>query len=328
LIGPAPLTRICLPVAALAAACTLASCGGHGKHADAAATAPVSTQRSEASILAGSGEVPGEAPPPELVPLPTRAFRTPVARYRVYAAGRLDLMAADIARLRSALAAGSRPQAEAAWGDAYSHYLEVGAAYGAFGKLDKAVDATPARLPRGVHDRGFTGLHNIERGLWTGESLSALEPRAALLARDVAHLRRVVPKIEIDPLDYATRAHEILEDAQMEQMTGDAARWSGQGVRGTAAAFQGTLAVVGTLRRPLAGRGSTLEPIDTGVARLRAALNQVRRAHGGAWPSLAALRPRERELLDGRLGGLLEALSAVPGALETTNPPPIPELPK
>jgi iron uptake system EfeUOB component EfeO/EfeM len=302
----------------------IAGCGGHDK---SSSTAQVAQQRSAGSILAGSDEVPGAAPAPDLVPLPATAFRRPVARYRVYVGGRLRLMAGDVERLRAALAAGDRPAARAAWRSAYSHYLEVGAAYGAFGSLDQDIDGTPAGLRGGVRNRHFAGLHRIERGLWTGQPLAGLVGWANRLAADVKRLERLVPRITISPLDYATRAHEILEDAQIEQLTGESVPWSGEGVRGTAAALSGTAKVIGTLSPLLAGRGGALEPVEFGEARLRRALDQIRRAHGGQWPTLAQLRPRERELLDGDLGGLLEELSSVPGALETTQLQPTKAIP-
>ena len=43
--------------------------------------------------------------------------------------------------------------------------------------------------------------------------------------------------MEIDALDYATRGHEIVEDAQRDLMSGVDVPWSHQGVLGTAAAL-------------------------------------------------------------------------------------------
>src|SRR5262249_57166662 len=137
---------------------------------------------------------------------------------------------------------------------------------------DQAIEGTPAGLPGGVRNRHFAGLHRIERGLWTGRPPAALVPWADQLTVDVKRLRRLVPRITISPLDYATRAHEILEDAQLEQLTGESVPWSGEGVRGTAAALSGTVKVIGTLSPLLAGRGGALEPVEFGDARVPRAL--------------------------------------------------------
>ena len=52
-------------------------------------------------------------------------------------------------------------------------------------------------------------------------------------------LKHTLPRSEIDPLDYAARAHEILEDAQRDLMSGIQVPWSGAGVLGTAAGVDG-----------------------------------------------------------------------------------------
>jgi high-affinity iron transporter len=142
----------------------------------------------------------------------------------------------------------------------------------------------------------------------------------------VRTLRRVVRHVAIDPLEYATRAHEILEDAQRDMLSGRSAPWSGAGVQATADSLAATREVIGTLRPLLDGRGDALVPVQTGMLALGRQLAAVRRAHGGAWPALGALRSGERERIDGSLGALLEALSGVPGSLETTLTPVIPTI--
>jgi iron uptake system EfeUOB component EfeO/EfeM len=247
---------------------------------------------------------------PELVPLPVAAFDRPIARYRRYSARQASAMQAQVRALARALREGDRKAARRAWSGAYERYLRIGAAYGALGDLDAAI----------VADR-----ERIERGLWTGESLASLRPAAARLDADVRRLRRVVPRIEITPLDYAIRGHEILEDAQRDMLSGVAAPYSGAGVHATVASLEATEAVVATLRPLLASRGA-LAPIETGLLRLRRELGTIRRAHGGQWPGLDALEHSERQRLNGRLGAGLEILARLPHALETTLPPTIPEL--
>jgi len=276
---------------------------------------------------AADGRPTAAGPRPEVQPLSPAAFRAPVAAYRRYAIRDARAMVAPVAALRAAVARGDRGAARAAWGEAYDKYLLLGAAYGALGDLDGAVDGGPGGLARGVRDRGFTGLHRVEYGLWTGKSMASLRAPAARLARDVARLPRALARLAISPLDYATRAHEILEDAQRDFLSGAAAPWSGAGVRATAAAWRATDVVIGTLRTTLSGRGDALQGVESSLGVLGAELATIRRAHGGAYPALGALGRRERELLDGRLGRALEALSGIPGALETQLAPAIPALP-
>ena len=92
-------------------------------------------------------------------------------------------------------------------------------------------------------------------GLWDGEAPARLAAPAAYLARRVKHLQVAVRRIAIPPLVYATRAHEILEDAQRDMLSGVDAPWSGAGLRATADSLAATEFVVDTLKPLLDGRG-------------------------------------------------------------------------
>ena len=51
--------------------------------------------------------------------------------------------------------------------------------------------------------------------------------------RNVHRLSGVLAKVSIEPLEYATRAHEILEDAARDLLSGTDVPWSGEGVLAT-----------------------------------------------------------------------------------------------
>jgi hypothetical protein len=264
---------------------------------------------------------------PEVQPLPESAFRAPVAAYRRYAIGDARAMAAPVAALQRAVAHGDRAGAKLAWKRAYTDYLLLGAAYGALGDLDVAIDGSAGGLARGTKDPHFTGLHRVEYGLWTGKSMASLRAPSAVLAADVAKLPRKLSFMEISPLDYATRAHEILEDAQRDMLSNKAAPWSGQGLMATDAARRATHVVINTLSTTLAGRGDTLGQVRNALLGLDQAFARVRRAHHGTLPAVGAMTHDEHALITGRLGGTLEALAGVPGDLETQLAPAVPQLP-
>jgi high-affinity iron transporter len=236
-------------------------------------------------------------------------------------------MAVPVAALRRAVARGDRRAAESAWRAAYTDYLLLGAAYGALGDLDVAIDGTSGGLARGDKDPHFTGLHRVEYGLWTGKRLSTLRGPSAQLAADVAKLPRKLSFMEISPLDYATRAHEILEDAQRDMLSNKAAPWSGSGLMATDAARRATHVVIGTLATTLSGRGDVLGVVHNAMLELDQAFARVRRDHHGQLPKVSAMTHDEHALITGRLGSALEALSEVPGDLETQLAPVVPSLP-
>jgi hypothetical protein len=275
---------------------------------------------------AGQGGAP---PPPDLVPLPAGAFDGPIAQYRAYAERQLTAMLRQLAVLQGALRANRRAAARATWESAYADYLDLGAVYGEFGALNSAIDGSPGGLPGGVHDPRFTGLHRLELGLWqTGEEPRRLLGVAARLVADVRLLRRRLPGEQITPLEYATRTHEILEDAIRDLLSGVDVPWSHAGVLATAAGVTATHELIATLRPELDGREDAIEVVDSAMLRLDRVLASLRSADHGRWPTLEQLGQDEAELLDGAVGAAAEALDQVPGALETKLPPPIPSLPR
>jgi iron uptake system EfeUOB component EfeO/EfeM len=280
------------------------------------------TVQQEAAVAMGYTKNPG--PASDLQPLHAGNFRKPVGEYRVYSEGQAMAVGHEVAKLQGELKAGDVAAAKATWLAAYDHYLRLGAAYGALGTLDEEIDGNPGRLPGGTHSPQFTGLHRIEMGLWSGEAPDKLVAPADYLAARVKHLQVAVRRIAISPLVYATRAHEILEDAQRDMLSGIDAPWSGAGLRATADSLAATEFVVGTLRPLLNGRGSTIEPVEVELAQFRATLERVRQENGGEWPTLGAMTQRQHERVDGALGSLLERLDTIPGALEVkrSKPPP------
>jgi iron uptake system EfeUOB component EfeO/EfeM len=279
-------------------------------------------------ITALQGEVSGAplVPPPEAPPVAASAVAGPVAQYIAYSQAQLKLMAAPIKALETALAANDRSAAKAAWNDAFSRYLHLGAVYleGPIADLNDRIDGPPGGLSGGTASQQFTGLHRIEYGLWTGAAPSSLLGYASQLSSDVNALRAQLAHVSIDPLDYATRAHEILEDAQRDLLSGTDVPWSQQGVLGTASGLAATQEVVATLRPLLR---TYTQVIDSDLGDLSTVLNSLARAHGGTLPTNTELSQTQTEELDAAVGQALEGLSQVPGELETVPPPTIQQIP-
>jgi iron uptake system EfeUOB component EfeO/EfeM len=264
----------------------------------------------------------------ELSPLPAAAFTAPEQEYRVYAVGWVSRALADAASLRQDLAAGDVADGRRAWEATWSDYLHLGAVYGQFGVLDAEIDGGAGGEARqGGVEPGFVGLHRIEKGLWTGESPQSLVGYGALLERDLRQLRREIPSVEITPLEYATRSHEILEDAERDLLSGMDVPWSREGVLGTAAGLAADEELFHTLEPLLEGRENTEGEVRDELLMLNGTLAQIRRDHGGSYPTLDQMGIYEREQLDGYVTGALTALQEMPGTLETKVRPPVPKLP-
>jgi iron uptake system component EfeO len=319
-------------VVALVAAFALFTAIGVGGASDSVPrTATTTVPRHVSAIARYSEEVSvrergGSATLSEEPPIDPARFTRPIRAYLRYAAVQTALMQRDVRRLRAATDRGDRGAARARWRAAFARYERLGAVYGAFGDLDRAIDGLPGGLPRGVRDPAFTGLHRVELGLWGAAGVRTLRPAVRRLAHDVRRLWRATPRARITPLDYAIRAHEILEDAQRDVLSGKDVPWSHEGVLAASSAVEATRVVIGTLRPLLAGQAA-LDPVLLGLSRVRARLSRIRHAHGGRLPALGGLSASERRQLNGSVSWALERLQRVPGSLETTEPIQIPRLP-
>ena len=155
-------------IALLVAAVGVAGCGGdHGP--DAATAQPAAPSVTSRVIL--SGNIPRVTP---------ADFRGPTAVYRRHVRATLRAMLGDVARLRAAVAAGDLRAARRAWLAADERYETIGAAYGAFGALDAAVNGRPAGLAGGTTvDRGVQGPEGAVGGADLLVALVGGQPGAA-----------------------------------------------------------------------------------------------------------------------------------------------------
>jgi high-affinity iron transporter len=276
----------------------------------------------------------------ELPPLAPAQFAGPVAAYRTYAEQQLATLEDDVTKLTDALRSGDRARSQAAWRAAFARYLRLGAVYleGPVADLNEAIDGTPGGLAGGVSNPHFTGLHRIEYGLWTGRPPASLARWSLQLAADVRRMRALLPTVTIDPLDYATRAHEILEDAVRDLLSGADVPWSAEGVLGTYAGLQATQAVLHTLTPILdtttivqgysAPQQRSSATVDADLAGLTGVLRALAAGNGGVMPTNRQLKQAQTERLDGAVGQALEGLAQVPAMLETTAAPQTPQIPK
>jgi iron uptake system EfeUOB component EfeO/EfeM len=291
------------PTLAAVALLVLAGCGGAAKKQ---ATNPPAQPYSKRSTV------------PDAVARVTPAdYRRPIASYKRYVRRELGALLGDVAALRAAVARDDLAGARAAWLKADARYESIGAAYGAFGDLDAAVNGGPGGLPGGTRSTDFTGLHRIELALWRRGSTGAAAAPAARLARDVARLRTGVARMDIDPLEYSLRAHEILEDGIHLQLSGVASPWSGAALVALQAEVRGTKVVLATLAPMISRRdsGGALPQARKALNRLSVALARLQR-RDGTLPRWDRLGQRDRELVDGLAAAAAEQLAYVPELID------------
>lgn len=262
-----------------------------------------------------TGTAGGVASPPVVQPVSADDLRPAVTAYRAYVAPQLARLSTQVDQLRADLAAGRLDTARSDWLPAQLTWERVGAAYGSFGDLGGAIDGLPNGLPGGVNDPGFTGLHRLEYGLWHGQQPDQLLPVVDTLTANVAKLRDTLPQATFDPADLPLRAHEILEDALRDHLTGMTDQGSGASYQETLADVEGTRVVVGELAPLLNARRPGLVPTAT---RQLDALEQALLATpvNGQWPSLNATPVAARQRVNAATGVVVETLADIPDLLE------------
>lgn len=261
-------------------------------------------------LVSGGSTRPG---PAAVTPVTIADLTGPNNGYLAYASGDLTTLAGAVGAVRADLAANDLSAARTDWLGAQLAWERVGASYNSFGDAGTAVDGLPDGLPGGVADPGFTGLHRLEYGLWHGQDAAALLPVTDRLAADVAALRTTVRDGDVagDPTNLPIRAHEILEDALRDHLSGMDDEGSGAAYAETDADIAVTRTVLAELAPLIDERAPTL--LATAAPRLdavHAALAATR------WRAPADTPLARRQAVNGAVGAVLETLSAVPNLLE------------
>jgi high-affinity iron transporter len=241
----------------------------------------------------------------------------PNDQYEAYAAGVLARLAADVATIQGDLRRDDIAKARADWLTAQMEWERVGASYDSFGDLGLAVDGLPTEYPRGAEDPGFTGLHRLEYGLWNGQNASELLPVASRLGKDVADVRKNLSSDDLagDPTNLPIRAHEVLEDALRDHLSGIDDQGAGAAYPMTYADLQVTHVVLGELSSLIAAREpGLLATLNSQQAVLEQALLATR--SGARWLPVGQAPLAARQAVDSAIGSLLETLSSVPDLLE------------
>ncbi|MGW4122556.1 iron uptake transporter permease EfeU [Nocardia sp. NPDC004711] len=256
--------------------------------------------------------------PPAFKPARASELHGPNEAYQTYVRGVLTRLTGAVGTVGRDLRARNIPAAQADWLLALQEWERVGASYNSFGDAGTAVDGLPGGLPDGVNDPGFTGLHRLEYGLWHGQGPDQLLPVVDKLTADIAAIGDKLTSTDIagDPATLPVRAHEILEDALRDHLSGLDDQGAGAAYPATLADVEVTRTVLDQLAVPLDERDPQLRPgLGSKLDQLRAALLATQ--DNGRWRTPAQTPQAARQAVLAAIGAALEALDRVPRLLET-----------
>jgi iron uptake system EfeUOB component EfeO/EfeM len=274
------------------------------------------------AITAGARAALVRAPQPRgskrVVPVFVQQLWAPLDTYRSYASTELGDISSELTALLSAEQAGDMAAARADWLAPHLHWLLIGqddGAYGAFGALGRSIDGTAAGYVGGVRSAEFTGFHRIEYELWTADDLSAAAAQTTTLQALIAKLQRIgmdreLPKSATALQNWVLRAHEILEDADRDTLTGDDDYGSGTGVASVTADAQATAEILTLLKPVITPRAPKLEArCRSDLARIEWVADATR--VDGDWVGITELPTLQREALDAAVGQATEDLAPI-----------------
>jgi high-affinity iron transporter len=273
------------------------------------------TESQPVAVSASTGSA--ATAPVAVKPVTVAELTGPNKLYQAYAAAQLTDLATATAAIEADLRRGDLAQAKKDWLTAQLDWERVGASYDSFGDLGLAVDGLSDGLPNGVSDKGFTGLHRIEYGLWRGQPASELLRITVALERNVATVRKNLTSDDLagDPTQLPLRAHEIIEDALRDHLSAVDDEGAGAAYPMTYADTQVDKVVLGYLSGLLGQREPGLvATADSELAALDQALLATQA--NGQWQPLTAVSLDKRQHVDAAAGALLETLAAVPDLLE------------
>jgi hypothetical protein len=274
--------------------------------------------------------VPGDpthgGPGPYVVPIQASQVHPALRKYRAYVHRLIAHLVPDVARLRAQLAARNTSGAKNTWLTAHLVWLRIGqddGAYGIFGDLGRSIDGTAAGYPRGLNDPGWTGFHRIEHDLWAEHNLGAATADATKLVTFVRRLSHVsltqaLPGGTTGASTFILRAHEIIEDAVRDTLSGADEYGSGTALASITADVAGCREVLGLLAPLIRPRSPGL------VGAARHDLERLDQAsktgfERGHWTAIAKLARHQREEIDAAAGAADEELAPVPDLLRIGN---------
>jgi iron uptake system component EfeO len=233
-----------------------------------------------------------------------------VAGYREYLEENADELVAKTKPFVAAVVAGDVARAKALYASARMPYEKIEPVAESFGDLDPRIDGRENDVPASE----FGGFHRIEKALWEEGTAEGMAPVAKQLQVDVEELAEKVETVELQAVQIANGANELLGEVSASKITGEEERYSHTdlvdfeaNVEGAEAAFEAVKPLLDESDPELSGE------LEADFKMVFAELQPYRQGNGFA-PYTELTKADTRKLAQA-IDTLAEKLSQVPAAI-------------
>jgi iron uptake system component EfeO len=233
-----------------------------------------------------------------------------IEQYREYLEANTDELAKATKPFVAAVVAGNVAEAKALYPIARVPYERIEPVAESFGDLDPRIDARANDIP----PNEFGGFHRIEKALWVENTASGMGPVAKQLEADVAELAKKVETVDLQAVQIANGANELLGEVSASKITGEEERYSHidlvdfeANVEGAEAAFEAVEPLLSAKNPELA------KEIEADFKKVYATLEPYR--DGPGFVSYEELTAADTRKLAQSIDVLAEKLSQVPAEI-------------
>jgi len=233
-----------------------------------------------------------------------------IAEYRSYLEQNSDELVAATAPFSAAVVAGETEQAKRLYPAARIPYERIEPVAESFGDLDPRIDARENDVP----DSEFEGFHKLEQALWVDGTTAAMTPVAKQLLADVEELQRKLKTVDLQAVQIANGANELLGEVSASKITGEEERYSHTDLVDFEANVEGSEAAFAAVQPLVEEKDAELvAQIEAGFEDVYASLEPYRQGDG--FVSYEALSTAETRELAQKIDALAEQLSQAPALI-------------
>jgi iron uptake system component EfeO len=202
-------------------------------------------------------------------------------------------------------------QARVLYPQARVYYERIEPVAEVWGSLDTSIDGRWEN-PVTVKSQ-FTGFHRLEQMLWQDNSLNGAPAMCSGLVKNEQQLLTLVSKAQYTPLEMASGATDLINEAGTSKISGEEERYSNTDLPVFAANVEASMKVVTLLQPYLQGKAAGLVPLiqqrDAAVDKLLAKFKATPGYDQTGYVEYTTVTKTDRRQLSAAVNALAEAMS-------------------